>query len=311
MKLNGLHHVTALASDPNRNYDFYTGALGLRLVKKTVNFDSPDIYHLYFADYQGNPGTVITFFPFPNAKRGLKGIGEVHSIYFKIPKGSFDFWKNHLFHYNIAYNAAVNAFDEYEIILLDPDGLKIHLIETADFSDTLANNTDYFTKDVSIKGFYGFSAYPNGVIRNKEFLIDLLGAEQVEDKANIARLKLGKESENSAVIDLMSSPNSERAKQSAGSVHHIAWRVGSNQEQEQWKEFLREKEINTTEIVDRCYFTSIYFRGPGGILHEIATDKPGFSIDEDTETLGRKLTLPPWMEEKRSYIESKLPPVNF
>lgn len=276
-----------------------------------MNFDAPDIYHLYFADYEGNPGAILTFFPFPNAKRGIKGTGEVHAVYFRIPKNSLDFWKNHLFQNNVVYNSAVNSFDENEIILLDPDGLKIHLIETVNYTENWAYHTDYFTNKVSIKDFYGFSAYPNGVIPTKEFFTEILEAGLLEEKSNVVRLKLGEEAENTAVIDLMSNPNSERAKQSAGSVHHIAWRVGSKEEQGQWKEFLREKELNTTEIVERCYFTSIYFRGPGGILNEIVTDKPGFTIDEDVKSLGNELKLPEWFKNRREEIMNKLPALNF
>ncbi len=305
-KINGLHHITVIAGDPQQNYDFYTQVLGMRFVKKTVNFDAPDVYHLYYADEFGTPGTVLTFFPFPNARRGKRGTGEASIVSFSVPKGSLDFWIERLSRFDINFDGPEEKLGYQVISFLDPDGMKIELVE-----DEVDHMPGWETGDVprkhSIRKFFGTTLYLENSAGTEELIKNVFNLKKISD-GNIIRYISG-EGDHEAKIDIIVNPNSSRAMQSAGSVHHIAWRTESDESQVMWMNKLSETGYHPTNVIDRNYFHSIYFREPGGVLFEIATDEPGFAIDEDQNTLGEELKLPAQYEDRRAQIERILIPL--
>lgn len=307
-QINGLHHITAIAGDPQTNYDFYTTILGMRFVKKTVNFDAPDVYHFYFADEIGTPGTVLTFFPFPNARRGRRGTGEASIVSFSIPKNSLDFWIGWLSQNDIQFDGPKEKYGFKLISFLDPDGMKIEMVE-----DDVENLIGWETRDIkrehSIKKFFGVTLFLDSAVETEKLLKDIFGFRFLSESGNIKRFITG-EGVNEAKIDLYINPDAPVSSQSAGSVHHIAWRTESDDSQIKWMHKLRDAGFAPTNVIDRNYFHSIYFREPGGVLFEIATDEPGFMIDESKEELGKNLKLPGMYESRRNEIEKILIPIN-
>jgi len=309
MNTQGIHHITALASDPQANLDFYAGLLGLRLVKQTVNFDAPDVYHLYYGDEQGRPGTIITFFPFPDALRGKRGAGETSAVAFSVPAGSLEFWLQRLSHAGRDANGPQERFGEKLISFDDPDGMRVEL-----FADLSVNGTDAWSTgpvDAShaIRRFHGVTFTHGELGRAAGFLTDVMGFTSAEREGARHRFLVGPE-EAQAKIDVLVDPTATPARQSAGSVHHIAWRAKDDDEQLAWRKNLLRAGASPTQVIDRSYFHSIYFREPGGILFEIATDPPGFAIDEAVNALGTRLKLPPWLESERQLIERHLPSIS-
>lgn len=293
LKTAGIHHITAMVNDAQRTIDFYASVLGLRLVKKTINFDRPEVYHLYFGDKAGNPGTVITFFPWEKQLKGRIGMGQVGVISFSIPKGSFPYWKNRLETFDIPYEVT-NRFGESYMQFIDPDGLVLELVDR----DT---NGDH-----EILGFAGttlISAQPN---KTAVVLESMLGFQMVGEEEGYLRFKSSASIGN--IVDIKLLP-SVRGLMGAGTVHHIAWRASDESELSEWKMLLERNGYHPTEIKDRNYFKAIYFHEGGGILFEIATDPPGFTVDEHIEHLGESLQLPSWLEEKRKELEEMLPSV--
>ncbi|MFA6470187.1 MAG: ring-cleaving dioxygenase [Bacteroidota bacterium] len=309
-KILGIHHITAMAGDAQRNVDFYIKILGLRFVKKSINQDAPDVYHLYYGDETGSPGTAITFFPFGRAARGVRGSGEISRVAFAVPSVSQDFWISHLSKNGIHFDGPIEIFNNEVISFQDPDGMTIELV----FSDKQELRFPWKKSNVpteyAIKRFFGVSMCLNKSDASVSVLQGLLGARPLAQEGNRQRYLIGIGSDEAAV-DIIVDPTMPRARQSAGSVHHIAWRVNDFQEHEQWRHVVEESGLQTTEIIDRFYFHSIYFREPGGILYEIATDNPGFTVDESLDTLGTQLKLPPWYELQRSKIEQTLPPIKM
>ncbi|WP_312474952.1 ring-cleaving dioxygenase [Neobacillus sp.] len=303
-KTAGIHHITAMVNDAQRNIDFYAGVLGLRLVKKTINFDRPEVYHLYFGNETGQPGTVITFFPWAKQLKGRIGTGQVGVTSYMIPKGSVQFWENRLRKFGIEFTSS-NRFGETYLKFNDPDGLQLELTErdegpmnTWNFGEVLAEN--------AIKGFGGavlFSAQPH---KTTNVLENILGLECVGQEKEFLRFKSGEHLGN--IIDIQLNP-SVRGLMGAGTVHHLAWRAKDEEDHQRWRSILLEKGYYPTEILDRNYFKAIYFHEEGGILFEIATDPPGFTVDEPVDELGKKLMLPSWLESKREELEETLPPV--
>ena len=306
-KINGLHHITVLASDPQQNYDFYTKVLGMRFVKKTVNFDAPDVYHLYYADEVGTPGTVLTFFPFPNARRGKRGVGEAAIVSFSIPKNSLEFWIERLSKYDVQFEGPSEKFGYQYISFLDPDGMQIELVED-EVENLIGWETSEVKREVSIKKFFGTTLYLDDSDATEELLKTVFGFQLLEEEGSIKRYLTG-EGKHEAKIDIVVNPNGVRGMQSAGSVHHIAWRTESDEAQLEWINKIRKSGYHTTDVIDRNYFHSIYFREPGGVLFEIATDEPGFAIDEEIQNLGNELKLPSQHEPKREMIERVLIPL--
>ncbi|MBH0172205.1 ring-cleaving dioxygenase [Fictibacillus sp. 23RED33] len=303
MRTDGIHHITAIVGNPQENVDFYAGVLGLRLVKKTVNFDDPGTYHLYFGDEGGSPGTIMTFFPWPDAYRGRVGSGQVGTTSFVVPEGSLPFWEERLVKFAVEYKKTVRFKEEY-LEFLDPHGLRLEIVARQE-----GKNSEWSFGEVTpqhaIKGFGGavlLSAAPQAT---EQVLTEVMGLEKIGQDGDYIRFHAKSDIGN--VIDVKRSPET-RGVSGVGTVHHIAWRASSYEEHELWQQHVKQKQFQVTEIIDRQYFNAIYFREEGGILFEIATDPPGFTRDEQEEELGKKLLLPPWLEPHREQIENHLLP---
>jgi glyoxalase family protein len=308
-KISGLHHVTAIASDPQRNIDFYAGVLGLRFVKRTVNFDDPGSYHFYFGDARGTPGTIMTFFAWPGAHRGIRGTGQIDGVAFAIPQNSSGYWLERLKQQHVLAEKIPARFGEQLVRLVDPDGLMVELIESAAPANLEQWHGSSVPADYSLRGFHSVSAALEGYERTAKLLMESFGYQLFDESGNRFRFAAHDKSGPGHSIDLLCMPDAHPRRVAAGSVHHIAFRARNDEEQRQWRKHLVELGYNVTPVIDRIYFHSIYFREPGGILFEIATDPPGFTLDEDVDQLGQNLRLPPWLESARSQIEKVLPPV--
>jgi glyoxalase family protein len=307
IKIPGLHHVTAIASDPQRNLDFYAGVLGLRFVKRTVNFDDPGTYHFYLGDARGTPGTIMTFFAWPGARRGIRGTGQVDVVAFAIPKNSIGYWLERLRQEHVPAERASPRFDDELIRFTDADGLLIELIESAAPPNVEQWHGSSVPAEHSIRGFHSVSAALEGYERTAKLLRESFGYRLVDESNSRFRFASQDETAAGRVIDLLCMPDARPGRIAAGSVHHIAFRSRDDAEQRQWREHLVALGYNVTPVIDRIYFHSIYFREPGGILFEIATDPPGFTLDENLNQLGESLRLPPWLESSRAQIEKVLP----
>ncbi|MDR0267635.1 ring-cleaving dioxygenase [Paenibacillus sp.] len=304
LKTAGIHHITAFVNDAQQNVDFYAGVLGLRLVKKTINFDAPEVYHLYFGDENGSPGTIITFFPQDNARTGKIGGGQVSITVYAIPEGSIDFWKKRLDSFGI-HHETTTRFGETFLRFFDPSGLQIELVERKEgaASRWSFNGVSF---EHAIKGFGG--AMLSSVSSKNTILVleKVLGLDYVAEEDGLIRFKGYSDIGN--IIDV-NAENATWGDPGAGTVHHIAWRARDYEEHEKWRELLAEIGFQPTQVIDRQYFNAIYFREPGGILFEIATDPPGFARDEDKEEMGTHLMLPEWYEPQRELIEQILPKI--
>lgn len=306
MQTAGIHHITAIVGHPQENVDFYAGVLGLRLVKKTVNFDDPGTYHFYFGDEGGNPGTIITFFPWAGARQGKIGDGQVGVTTYVVPVGSFSFWENRLEKFNINF-VKEERFGEQYISFTDSHGLKLELVEREE-GELNRWTIGEVTEEVAIKGFGGAILYSSQPEVTATVLTDVMGLERVGEEGDYIRFKAPASIGN--VIDLKKVAG-ERGTMGVGTVHHIAWRAKDHNEHLDWRNYVREKGLFVTEVKDRNYFNAIYFREPGEILFEIATDPPGFAHDESFETMGEKLMLPPQYEEYREQLENSLIPIEI
>jgi len=306
--INGIHHITVMASDPQANYDFYAQTLGMRFIKKTVNFDAPDVYHLYYADEVGTPGTVLTFFPFPNSRRGKRGTGEINSISFSVPSNSLHYWMNRFAELAISFDGPKSKFGYEYISLLDPDGMKIEITADSNSDSMMGWFNSEIPAEHSIRKFFGSTFYLSDSKSTVELLAGIMGAEFVSEENKIKRYSFGK-AQSMSFVDIFEDAKMPRAIGGAGTVHHIAWRTANDEEQDNWRKKVSRHGLFPTEMVDRNYFHSIYFREPGGILFEIATDSPGFMVDESYENLGTELKLPEWHEPKRKLIEQILIPL--
>jgi len=311
MKLHGIHHITAIASDPQRNLDFYTGFLGLRLVKRTVNFDDPSAYHFYFGDRIGTPGTILTFFPWPGARRGSRGTGQVVATSFAIPRTAIGYWHDRFGSWHVTFERAPARFGEEVLRFTDPDGLLIELITAEHLNDTVdVANDSSVPADVALRGFHAPTLELQRANLTVQLLTDLFGFELLTEEGNRRRFVLDSNIPNKQV-DLVERQDAGFGQIAAGTVHHIAFRAATDQEHTEWRQKLADLGFGVTPVIDRQYFHSIYFREPGGILFEIATDPPGFTADEPVEHLGEGLKLPPQYEEHRAEIERALPPVSI
>lgn len=302
--LQGIHHITALASDPQRNLDFYTRILGLRLIKLTVNFDDPGTYHFYFGDEIGTPGTILTFFPFDNARRGQVGAGQVGVISFAVPQNSLDEWQKRLTYLNIPTSEVHERFSEPVLTFQDPDGLHLKLVGTETATGLSGWKNGPIPVDQAIRGFHGATLLVGNLDGSSRLLEKIFGYERIMESSTHLRLQapgaaLGGQ------IDLL--PVNERGLGGTGTNHHIAWRTPNDSDQLAWLDRLAGLGYRVTPVQDRQYFHSVYFREDSGILYEIATDTPGFLVDEPLENLGSKLRLPGWFEPNRAVIEANLP----
>jgi glyoxalase family protein len=305
-KILGLHHITAIAGDAQRNYDFYTKTLGFRLVKKTVNFDDPQTYHFYFGDEVGSPGTILTFFPWANVRQGKNGVGMATEIGYSVRKGSLDFWKSRFEKLNIRHDIISERFGEKYLSFQDTDGLWLNLIEAKHKDERKGRETDEIKAEVAIKGFHTVTLTLNNIKATATILTEVFGYKQVERDDNLYRYETDAV-ENAAIVDLLEMPEAQIGINAAGTNHHIAFRVKDEEDLMAIREKIVDSGLHITEKINRDYFFSLYFREPGGVLFEIATDNPGFATDETVENLGSSLQLPDQYEPMRNQIEKGLP----
>lgn len=304
----GLHHVTAIASDPQRNLDFYTGVLGLRFVKKTVNFDDPGTYHFYFGDDAGTPGTILTFFPWPNSRPGKPGAGEVTHTAFSIPPASVSFWENRLESLGIHLEGKQERMGEVVLTFSDPDGMKIELVAHAEAAEPRAPRFSDVPVEHAIRGFFGVTMLQRNTQPTEEALA-LLGFTKVAEEGNRTRYAAPGDALGNH-LDIVLDPAAPRGNFGAGTVHHIAFRSEDYEDQKQWREKIAEQ-LGVSPVMERDYFRSIYFREPGGVLFELATDIPGFAVDEPIESLGEELRVPTWLSANLVPLTEHLVPVTL
>lgn len=309
-KIPGLHHVTAIATDPQRNLDFYVGLLGLRFVKRTVNFDDPGTYHFYFGDNRGTPGTILTFFPWPGARRGTRGTGQIEATAFAISSDSIAYWLERLKQHHVAAEKTSPRFGEEVVRFVDPDGLLIEFIASESQGKADPWPDSPVAAEHAVRGFHSVSAALEGYERTARLITETFGYRLAGESGNRFRFLSADDSASGRIIDLLCQPDMAMGRVAAGSVHHIAFRAKDEAEQLRWRERLVDLGYNVTPVIDRTYFHSIYFREPGGVLFEIATDPPGFALDEKVKELGTHLRLPSWMESARTQIEEILPPIH-
>lgn len=299
---SGLHHVTAIAGDPQRNVDFYIRGLGLRLVKKTVNFDDPSTYHLYYGDEAGRPGTLMTFFPWRGVPRGRIGAGQSTSTAFSVPEGTLGWWREHFAALGVESGIVRASADEERLVLRDPDGLSLELVASSTTDPRDPWDSASVPAEYAVRGQHSSVLTVQDPTGTVGVLTEDLGMRIVAEDRDRIRLAAGTGAPGD-VVDVVADPAARPGLTAGGTVHHIAFRVPDRQAQEQWRQELVERGHHVTAVLDRQYFTSIYFREPGGVLLEIATDTPGFDVDEPLLELGRSLKLPPWLEPGREAIE--------
>ncbi|RED11276.1 VOC family protein [Pontivivens insulae] len=304
-QIKGLHHVTSIAGDAAENNAFFTNTLGLRRVKKTVNFDAPDVYHLYYGDEVGTPGSVMTYFPFPNAQRGRAGTGEVGTTVFAVPEGSLGFWKDRLATFETKGLIESDSFGQKRLDFAGPDGDGFALLEVPGDARPAWTNGGV-SDDYAIRGFHSASMRLRDSGATNE-LLRFMGYEEAERHGDTTRFVVPGNA--ATVIDVETLPGVDRSQEGAGSVHHIAFAVEDRAAQLEVRKALIEAGHAVTPVIDRDYFWAIYFRAPGGVLFEIATNEPGFDRDEDTAHLGEALKLPTQHERLRPYLEQHLQPL--
>jgi len=309
-KILGLHHITAIAGDAKRNFNFYSNILGLRFIKKTVNFDDPGTYHFYFGDEVGSAGTILTFFPWGEGiQQGRKGSGMATEIGYSVPKGSLDFWQERFEKYNVIYNKPAEKFGEKYLTFLDPDGLKLELIESKTNDKRKPWETDEVKADVATRGFHNITLTLNSIKATAAILTEIFGYKLIDQDVN--RYRYATDSvENAAIVDLVELADEKRGHVANGSVHHVAFRVENDEILMHFREKIEAYGLSITPQIDRNYFHSLYFREPGGVLFEIATENPGFTVDESLEELGKNLKLPAQYESDRAAIEAHLVKIN-
>lgn len=303
----GLHHVTAIASDPQRNLDFYTDVLGLRFVKRTVNFDDPGTYHFYFGDDTGNPGTILTFFPWPGATPGRRGSGETIATAFSIPVGSLQYWRERLAAKEVHATEEFH-FGNVHLAFHDPDGMAIELVEQTITQAVQAPRYSDVPAPNAIQGFYGVTLLERSIQRTQA-LLEIMGFHKTAEEGNRLRFAPAGDARG-RFVDILIDEDASPGHMGAGTVHHIAFRAADDTAQLEWREELG-RHVGVTPVQDRTYFHSIYFHEPGGALFEIATDNPGFLIDEPIETLGEALEIPDWFEVHRTQIEARVSPITL
>jgi glyoxalase family protein len=303
----GLHHVTAIAGDPQANADFYVGTLGLRFVKRTVNHDDTGTYHFYFGDNEGTPGTNITFFPWTETGReGEFGAGQTRDTAYLIPPESEDYWRDRLDDHGVEY-ASTTRFGEPVLQFDDPDGIGLELVASDAASESAAEPwpDGPVPAKHQLRGFHSVTLAVAEFEPTAEILTDVLGYEQVAETTERRRFRAPGEGPHSR-IDLVET-DAPRGRMGVGTVHHVAFQAESTDEEEAWAAAYRERGLNSSGIIDRKYFQSLYCREPGGVLFEIATNGPGFTEDESVAALGSSLVLPEWLEDERADIEAALP----
>lgn len=306
--LHGIHHITAISSDPQSNVDFYTKTLGMRLVKLTVNYDDPGTYHLYFGDSVGSPGSILTFFPFPDAQAGKVGNGQVSAIGYSIAESSVDFWVERFSRLGVKFDGPFRRFNEEVIAFSDTDGLPLELVADLNRSGQIWADSE-IPAEHQLKRFSSAALSVATAASTIDLLVSTMGMVRLGNEGLRTRFAVGAGA-NRQHLDVIEDPMARRGVPGPGTVHHIAWRCYDS-DQTAWQERIAGTGLHVTQIVDRNYFHSIYYREYSGILFEIATDEPGFATDQGLPELGTKLVLPPWLEVKREDIERRLPPIKM
>lgn len=304
-RILGLHHITAIADNAKRNLDFYTQVLGVRLVKKTVNFDDPGTYHFYFGNEEGTPGTILTFFPWEGIGKGTNGSGLATHIGYSVPKGSLEFWKNRFQQFNVNFEED-EIFGEKLISFKDPDGLQLQFIESSRPDDRKVWTTDDIKDENALKGFHNITLTLKKAEPTIKVLTDIFGynlQKQEDERYRFATDAI----ETANLVDIIENDKIQAGRNAAGTNHHVAFRVKDDKVLMEFREKVLSAGLNITPKIDRDYFYSLYFREPGGVLFEIATDNPGFTVDEPLNELGINLKLPKQHEALREKIEEVLP----
>ena len=329
----GIHHITAIAGNPQKNIDFYTGFLGLRLVKLTVNFDDPTTYHFYYGDGIGRPGTILTFFPWQNIPSGHRGTGQVVTTSLLIPENATEYWIDRLKSHDLNFSGPTYRFgnEEKVITFYDPDGLELELVahNVAEERKSRIWTKGPIPEEYATRGFYSATISLEGYERTSSLLTENMGFSKTKHEGGRFRFEIKDKDQKIAdsygnkqekrdielmlsspsTLDIACLPDTRRGSMGAGSVHHIAWRTPSDESQIMVRKEIVKTGLDATPVIDRRYFHSVYFREPGGVLFEIATDPPGFTIDQKENDLGQNLLLPKWLEPNRKYLERVLPKV--
>ena len=308
-EISGIHHVTCISGDAQENLDFYTSVLGMRMVKKSVNQDAPDTYHLFFADAEGHPGSDLTFFPWPTMPKVRPGIGLSMEVSLAVPPGTLPYWSERLRTHGVV-SRAETRFAEQALVGEDPHGLHIALVETQDARQFTPWDKSPVPEDHQIRGLHGVRLWEHSLATTSEFLVRVLGFRAAGEEQGWHRYAVGAGG-SGAHLDIREIPGERRGSWGVGAIHHVAWRVPDEDAQLAVQARVAEAKRRPTDVIDRFWFKSVYFLEPGGVLFEIATDGPGFTADEDLDSLGESLVLPPWLETQRAEIESGLPTLTY
>jgi glyoxalase family protein len=310
MTTSGIHHVTAIAGPARRNIDFYTRVLGLRLVKKTVNFDDPGTYHFYYGDEAGRPGTILTFFPWAHVAPGRLGVGETQETVFRVPEGSIGYWTHRFVAEGVSHQTPEKRFGETVLSFKDADGMRLALLAVPGSEGEPAWSAGQVPAEHAIRGFHSVSLLLADTAPTGAILSDVLGFSEVGREGSLVRYRAA-DTAIGGIVDLRAAPGFLPSRQGGGSVHHVAFRAADDAAQAGMvKKLVETHGIQTTAQKDRAYFRSVYFREPGHVLFEIATDIPGFAVDEAASTLGEALKLPQFLEGRRARIEAVLPDIS-
>ena len=304
--VTGLHHITAIASDPRQNLDFYTKVLGLRFVKKSVNQDDPGTYHLYYGDYAASPGTILTFFPWAGMRRGRPGTGQAYATAFSVPAGSLPFWQERLTRLGVKQEQIEKRFNDEVLPFADPDGLRLELVATSETDARPAAPSKDVPAQFAIRGFHSSTLALTDPSATAQVLTKSMGYKLVSESGHRTRYTAGPGGPGT-YVDLLTDPALPRGLNGAGTIHHVAFRVADEAAEVAARDTLLQAGLQVSPVIDRAYFKSIYYREPAGVLFEIATDGPGFAIDEPLDQLATKLGLPPHLEPHRTAIEAALP----
>ncbi len=302
----GLHHITVLAGDAKQNADFYTNTLGMRMVKKSVNQDDPGTYHLFYGNEAATPGSSLTFFPWPRAHKGTTGTGEAVNVAFKVPEGSQDFWMMRLKEQGLSISDSFEVFGKQTIRFQDPDGLELDLVFDGGSKEKVSDYVSPVPHEYSIQGFESTRLKVGHADHTVRILEDVFGFKEQDSNSNHTLYQTDANIGSSVIIE---SSDEDPGRGGRGIVHHVAFRAKDLEDLKTLREQVLNKGLNPTGVIDRHWFKSVYFREPSGVLFEIATDDPGYAVDEDFEHLGEKLILTPWLEPRREYIESILPKI--
>ena len=306
--LPGVHHVTAITGGVQKCVDFYVGVLGLRFIKKSINQDVPDTYHIYFGDNVGSPGTAMTFFGWPSWPKRRAGSGQVTTVSFAVPRGSLEFWNSRLRTLGVEATRT-SRFGTDALVAADPDGIELELVGDVSPNVRWVPWPDSAVdEEHAIRGFHSVTMTVAEATRTADLLVKTMGFRKAGQEGRRTRFETGQGGHHS-ILDVVESPEGPEGEESIGTVHHVAWRAIGDAHQAEWREVLVKAGRSVTPVIERYYFKSIYYREPGGVLFEIATDGPGFTVDEPVESLGSTLSLPPWFQVRRDRLDATLPPI--